>query len=145
MMYFAYRMSKVILKREKGSCSRGRIRITMDSEDTGRWEPVLEVRNFEKGAEDFYDNWRNLGRRKTLDKEVVWNLEDGRKVDARCWEMMEWETVKQYKMRILSELLKEERWRSMKLEIRWYGNASSDYVFPYGGDPPKNHTIVCEK
>ena len=51
---------------------------------------------------------------------------------------------KDYAMRTLSELLWEDRWKKMDLIIRWYGMTSLDYVFPYGAEPPANHTIIRE-
>ena len=140
---FDSRMDRVIMKRGNRARNRGRVRITMIVEEQS-WKPTLEVRNFENGAEDFWDQWANSQTKKNLRREVIWNLEDGSKVEARCWQKMDWENDKDYAMRTLSELLWEDRWKKMDLIIRWYGMISLDYVFPYGAEPPANHTIIRE-
>ena len=141
---FDSRMDKVILKRGRRARNRTRTRITT-IEDEGSWKPILAVMNFENGAEDFCDQWANAQTREDLQKEVIWNLEDGSKVEARCCQRMRWEDDKAYAMRILSELLWEDRWKNMDLTIRWCGKkAFPGYAFTYGAEPPANHTIIRE-
>ena len=105
---FYSRMDRVIMKRGNRARNSGRVRITMIVEELS-WKPTLEVRNFENGAEDFWDQWANSQTKKNLRREVIWNLEDGSKVEARCWQKMDWENDKDYAMRTLSELLWEDR------------------------------------
>ena len=134
------------MSKGKNRGARGAVNITTNLDNTSeeKWKPVIEVKNFESGVEEFWWEWSNPHQTRTLSQEVVWNLDDGTRREAICWHMMDWETNKTYAMRILAELLNLEKWRNMNLIIRWYKGDITGYAWPYGKEPPVNHKIIQE-